>query len=466
MDEAPGPEEGTFVAQAPRAMMGVGAARASAAILGMLTLLLLARRMGPAEFGTYATIVAVVVLARGIGYSWLRMAGLRESTSLIKPGTPVVRLALGLSLLASGLILGAAAVSWVAGFPLAALALVLLGATVTSEVTLEIVRGGAWNRHYITGVMVRAAGILAMAASSPAHPATILGAVAGVEAFVALLLLPGLLRVVRPGLQGGWSAAVRYGVPLGLSLFAFSSLELTDRILLHWLDSATAAGSYAAVYDLVQQPVTAIAMIVSVGLFPIILRSIDQDDSGSGASLFRLNGMVLLAVLAPVSAVLIFRGTDLTLVFLGAPYQAATAIAPWVVLAAALGAVRAFHVDAAHQAHRATYFILKEASAALLLNLVLNLLLIPRYGMMGAAIATLVAVSASLVIGILYAARANYARTLAIPWGLPLGLTAIAGTIAWAWGPISNIAGAFLLVGVQIIVLLSGVALYARRQRT
>ncbi len=228
----------------------------------------------------------------------------------------------------------------------------------------------------VQGLTFLGAALVLPVVDHPAVPIALGYGAAGILS-IALNRLPAGARSRMVGLDA-W---------LLLAILATQVLSTLDTILLAALRSSREAGIYASVYRLPNGWVT-LLIIVMYGLLPVVTRAL-RDDPASlrdlRRSLLRWSipaGVGLLAV-APVAYVLVPRlfgasygegRTAVVLLLAGTAVQ--TAAAPLHSLYMALGSDKGYAA-----------FIATAAAC----NIAANLVLIPRFGMNGAAEATMLA---------------------------------------------------------------------------
>ena len=186
--------------------------------------------------------------------------------------------------------------------------------------------------------------------------------------------------VARDMLREAW--------PLLVSSIAMMVYARTDQVMLgQWLGDQS-VGLYAAAVRVAEAwYFVAVALILSA--FPAIVRSRESAPAVYRLRLTRLYEVLLIVTLS--AALAITLGAELIVaVAFGEAYAAAApvlALYTWVGVAALLGGASTQHL-VAEQLGR---FELYRAGLGAALNLGLNVLLIPRYGMLGAAAASLIA---------------------------------------------------------------------------
>jgi O-antigen/teichoic acid export membrane protein len=215
-----------------------------------------------------------------------------------------------------------------------------------------------------------------------------------------LLVLPIRIWTSRHMLRWSFSAAtlgtlLRYGVPLVPTSLAYWVFTTSDRVLLSNLSTLEQVGLYsvaAAVVNLANIAILALGQ----GWNPHAIYAYEEDRESAGRLFARmftyiLAGFGLLAVGMTVFA------DELVAILAGSDYAGASAaVLPLAVgmLAYASTQVTAGGISLVNR----TVFLALYSWMAATINLVLNLLLIPRFGMVGAAWAT-AAAYASLTIG-------------------------------------------------------------------
>ncbi|HEX4899607.1 MAG TPA: flippase, partial [Pyrinomonadaceae bacterium] len=181
--------------------------------------------------------------------------------------------------------------------------------------------------------------------------------------------------------------ALRSALPLGASHgLAFMSYNF-DTILLGLLLTPAAVGLYSAAY----KPVTVVLAMPTtyfIGLFPTLARTYTQDRDSFSAIANRSFGLAALCAV-PLGIGGLFLASPIINFLFGPAYTSAVPVLQILVWSAALVILRGTFRQSLNGAGRAG-LDLRCAGASVLLNITLNLLLIPRYGIIGAAVATLV----------------------------------------------------------------------------
>ncbi|MEP6999583.1 MAG: flippase [bacterium] len=261
--------------------------------------------------------------------------------------------------------------------------------------------------------------------------------------------------VVRPLFMSAWPL-VAHAV-LGLAIFN------SDLIFLRALRDARTAGMYAAAYTLISFLLN-IGVTYGNSLLPVLAREGSDDaDPARQRALFDHAMIQVLTVALPLAAGgCLLAGGLMQLVF-GATYAAAVPalqVLIWSIVVAWVRNVVQMGLIARHQ----QAFVLRTSVWSAAANFVLNVLLIPRYGMIGAAVATVATETIRTVVALVYSGRLGLPFGVATRLWRPVLATATMATILWlvplpsvvAAVPLGVIAYAAVLIGTGGVRFVAG----------
>lgn len=189
-------------------------------------------------------------------------------------------------------------------------------------------------------------------------------------------------------------------IVFGLPLMAYESLSLvlrlSDRYIIEALLGSNALGQYSASYNLTSY----LDMIILSGMIQAIRPMYTEiwETSNKRATQVFLAKSFRLYVVIGIPLILAFSlvAPHLLLLLSGDKYQAGTIVIPFVALSFLLeGAV--LFLGAGLHIGKNTRVFLKWALVAAVLNITLNILLVPYWGLIGAAIITIVSYLVFLV---------------------------------------------------------------------
>lgn len=389
--------------------------RFGAALIAFLALAAYTRLLTPEGYGVYALVQAGVAVAYAGLMQWLMislgrfMPEYRGREQTIRSHVAVAYLISGALALLLAPVLGAVLATEEIPETAIFLGIAIFLAMGLAELTLVqfnmLVQPGRYASFALLRVAVATASGVALV-------------YAGLGAIGALLgALIGHLVVVVPNLHGSWGSVrlrqverplvrdlARFGLPYALSGILAAVINLSDRYLIQYFLSTEAAGLYAAPYDLAMRSLNVLMMIVAMAGNPFIFRTYDAHGWEAAVPLIRRQFELLAAVTLPIAIGFALLAPAIVSVLLGAPFQqAGRQLLPWIALATVLQGFQGAYLSLAFvltkKPLRQTYIFLAGA----LLNIGLNLVLIQKYGLIGAAIATVIAflmiVICSLIVG-------------------------------------------------------------------
>jgi polysaccharide transporter, PST family len=211
--------------------------------------------------------------------------------------------------------------------------------------------------------------------------------------FTEIGLMVSYLLMRIPRIRWTWHAAraralLKESWPLTVSSLAIMVYMRSDQILLGKLGSTAMVGEYTAAIRL-SEIWYAIPIVICASVMPRLLKSREQDRDRYYARLQRLyESMVLVSVLVAIGAQ-IFGPLAVRLLF-GAKYAGASSILAvhiWTGVFVFVGSV------SGHQMIQEglTISSMRRTLLGAVVNVGLNLLLIPRWGGIGSAVSTLIA---------------------------------------------------------------------------
>ncbi|MGC8785104.1 MAG: lipopolysaccharide biosynthesis protein [Armatimonadota bacterium] len=380
-------------------------ARGLPGAINFLAIAIYTRLLSPDEYGRYALVVAGVGMVNVVCFQWLNLSVLRFLPAYPTPTALLASVKAMYYLLASVITL-VVVVAVFAGVPaawkgLTLLAVLLLWAQTWFDLNLEITRTRVQPVRYGIGSGIRAstmiiAGTLFLLRYPVAHAplaGQLLGALAGGFLLSSRQWFGFRARINKAIIQ----QLVRYGLPL-TGTFALSFvIGSSDRFLLAYYLNEQAAGLYAAAYDLTAQILLVVMMVVNLAAYPLAVSSLEQHGVQAARVQLSRNIWLLLAVAVPLAMTLVIFAPQISLVLGSQFHRSASTIIPWIAIAVFLAGIRSYHFDLAFQLGKYTLGQLWVTGIAAATNIMLNMMWIPRWGIQGAAWATLAAYAIALV---------------------------------------------------------------------
>jgi O-antigen/teichoic acid export membrane protein len=187
----------------------------------------------------------------------------------------------------------------------------------------------------------------------------------------------GDLRAMRP--------VLRAALPIGAFYITLNVYNYVDVVMLSWLRGAEEVGWYGAAYRIYEGSFLIPAIIGTI-FMPRLSRLFAADPGGFRRTAWQgIRWVVAASVVAGVAAILL---ADWLVTFTYGPDYARSVAALTILLTGLLFAFTIHFLHTALIAIDRQRLVLVVAAAGLAANIVANLLLIPRWGLLGAAVAT------------------------------------------------------------------------------
>jgi O-antigen/teichoic acid export membrane protein len=377
--------------------------------VGMIALALYTRLLTPEQYGLYALVIAAMSMVNAVFFHWLSLSVSRFLPANEHQPHVLLNTALWAFLvltLVSGLlgslvtlvrpddslriiILLTVALSWAQGW---------------FDLNLQIINARLQPVRY--GVLSSVKALLALGMGLLLFYLGL--GVAGILTGLVIALLASSAMELRHWhgrrLQGKNAKLLKelmsYGLPLALSFILMLTLYVSDRFLLGWLLDSETVGEYAAAYDLAYNSLGVVTGVVHLAAFPLAVRAMETRAMEAVHRQLRDNGHLLLAVSLPATVGLAMLANNIAGVVLGADFRTTAAIIIiWVAIGIFVGGIKSYYLDYSFQLARRMDIQVWTIGIAAIVNVCLNLLLIPGYGMVGAAYATVCGFSVAFLVG-------------------------------------------------------------------
>jgi O-antigen/teichoic acid export membrane protein len=383
---------------AVRGTLLIGAGRACSYSLGYLATVLLARSLGPVDYGLYGVIISVLVWVEQIGRFTFAPAAAKLIPERDRNSASIEQTAIFLNLILFFILF---ALLWIAGpflakilqiaegtalFRIAALDLPFFGAYV---LYLGLLQGrrefapiGVADSLYSTVKLIGVLFLLAFWLSVPA--ALIVNVLASVGGFLFVMS-----RVSMKSIQPENSLIVpmlRLALPLGLFMAALQIVGVLDLWCLKALnpiEDVNTVGVYVAARSIALVP-SFVLIAVSDVLLPSLSRALAMKDAGLSRHYLQQAVRFLWTVALPVTLLIALTAEELTTLLFSEIYREGGQYLRLKVFSAAFLAFIALFASALNARGEP---LVSGAAVFLLVPvaLLLNLFLIPRYGAFGAA---------------------------------------------------------------------------------
>lgn len=395
-------------------------------VVGFLAIILFTRLLSPEDFGRYALAFSVMTLAHVAVFSWLE-AAMARFWAAQTPGAAqghfasLYRTAFVLS---AGFLAVTGLVVWLLPTdPLFKLALAvgLAGAPARCLVKLaqerfraegEVAKSARLDMAVTAGGLAIGVGF-ALAGAGGAAP--LLGL--GLAPLAALpFVLPGELKQARGGTfeAGRVRDYAMYGYPIAASLALTVVLSSTDRFVLDAYLGEAAVGAYHASYSIANRTLDVLFLWLGTAGQPALVMALERGGAERLKVAAREQLSTFLLVGLPAAAGVALVARPLSEVLIGEELRtAAASVTPWIALSALLFGLTAYYFGQAFTLGKKTKRLLVAMAVPAGLNVILNLILVPQFGLMGAAWATAASFGAGMIATWMIGRRVV---ALPIPW--------------------------------------------------
>lgn len=410
-----------------RGVVGYLPANVVQGLVGLLSIVVFTRLLSPQAYGAYALAFSVMTLAHTCVFTWLEAAmarfHARETVAGQLPDhfATLYRTTAALALI-TPLVCGAVLLLSPVSAPLK----IAIGAGLLA-IPFRSLAKLAQERRRAAGE-VRASATLDMAQTAGAFAIGALLAWLGLGGAAPLIgfgvaaalcvawVLPRELRLA----PGGRFDPVRarayaaYGGPVSLSLILALALATADRFLIGGFLGEASVGVYHAGYSLSNRTLDVMFIWLGAAGGPAAVAALERGgpDALRTQARQQLSLMLLLCLPAAVGVALVAR--PLADVMIGEQLRdGAARVTPWIAASGLCAGLTTYYFHTAFTLSRRTSLLLAAMSIPAGANIVLNLVMIPRFGLQGAMWAT----TASYALGLMSSwAIGRRAMPLPIPW--------------------------------------------------
>lgn len=252
------------------------------------------------------------------------------------------------------------------------------------------------------------------------------------------------------------SPLIAYGVPAMLAELTAVLLETGDRYVIQAYLGSEPLGQYAAAVNICMYLEWVLILSLQSAIVPHYVKL--YEEQGREATIKFLNGALDLYVAVAVGVFVVFciAAPQLVILLAGEKYRDGLLVIPWfaagyVLVGAICIAAAGVYID------KRTALLVKWTVIAFIVNLILNLVAIPRYGLIAAAVATLIAMCIRCI-----GVYKDAAKTLPVsmPWRT-LGLASVCAIPAYYLGNLVSTGNAFvdLLLASTVTGIIYGSAM-------
>ncbi|MFV1982146.1 MAG: lipopolysaccharide biosynthesis protein [Thiohalomonadales bacterium] len=207
-------------------------------------------------------------------------------------------------------------------------------------------------------------------------------------------------------------AMLIFGIPLVGHELAWVLHNTGDRYLIQWMMGAESLGAYAAAYNLSDYVRIIVIMSLYQALPPIYLKIWSEEGEEPTRQFIEKSLHFYIMVALPVLAGISVVGPTLLTILATEKFSAGAVIIPYVIAGMVING-SAVMFGAGLYIHKQTKILMLLMLISAIFNIILNIILIPRFGLEGAAIATLISYTGFAISNKIVSSRKFH---ISIPW--------------------------------------------------
>ncbi len=248
-----------------------------------------------------------------------------------------------------------------------------------------------------------------------------------------------------------------YGAPLCIGLLLSYALNSADVYIIAAMMGEVSAGEYNAGYNLANRSLEFFFVWVSMAVTPVAVTAMEQYGTEKSREILKNYGAALLWITVPAATGIALVSKDAGFILGPGLRDNAVTVMPWIAFAGLINGTMNYYVHRGFMLSGQTQKFVWALVAPVILNIGLNLFLIPSYGLMGAVWATISSYILAITLATILVRR-DYPLPLPIRASLEIFFCSALMAVAVYALPLSNLTPGFLTLiikgGVGISVYL------------
>ena len=375
-------------------------------------LAVLTRLLEPAEYGRYA-IAIITMLAVHMGlFTWLEAAMARYQARAEKDDDVNSHLKTIYSYaLVTALIGWTASMTILTVLPMeTALKTVIMFAITSTCFQLFLNLGNEahkaahrimrYSANYSTHLMLSFVVGIVLILTTPLRE---IGPIAGIMTASILVLLIDI-PFMRKQMRGGERQTdklrkyFKYGMPISVSLLLTYTLASGDMYIIKAMMGDASAGEYSASYNFANRSLDILFVWLGMAATPMAVTALEKNGMEESQEIMKNYGALLLFVALPAATGMALVASNVGFILGEGVRAGAVKIMPLIAFAGVLNGLISYYANRAFMLSGKTGMFVWAMVPPVILNIGLNIWLIPQFGLMGAVYATVAAYALGLLI--------------------------------------------------------------------
>jgi O-antigen/teichoic acid export membrane protein len=402
-----------------RQMLGYIPVNLANVIISFGTIVILTRLLDGDEFGRYALAVASLNFVHMIIFTWVEASMARFYARAKRRGKLASHLKTSYA---------AAITMGIAGLPILMALVYVLPISATMKTILAFAfastcltlvynigieahkaahRIGRFSAiHSTQSLLGFSVGIILILVTPLREAAPFIGIVFG-NLLAVMIDLPFMLKRTKGGKieKDRALAYFTYGMPICFSLFLAYILSQGDLFFIKYFMGDLSVGEYNAGYNLANRSLDVLFVWIAMAVTPIAITTLEQEGVEKTKEILKKYGEFLLLIILPAATGIALVAEPAGFVLGTSVRDQAVRIMPWIAFAGVMNGFITYYAQRAFMLSRKTGTLAATMVLPVLINVGLNIWLIPIHGLMGAVWATLIAYGIGLVLTIIVAKR-------------------------------------------------------------
>ncbi|MBN1348201.1 polysaccharide biosynthesis C-terminal domain-containing protein [candidate division KSB1 bacterium] len=203
-----------------------------------------------------------------------------------------------------------------------------------------------------------------------------------------------LIHLVRPSAVSVplFKQFAKFGIPISFSFFSFWLLSLSDRYLIEIYRNTAEVGLYSVGYTISEKTLNFAYMVLMLAAYPIIVENWENHGNEQTQALITELTRYFMFLCMPILVVLVVIPEQILLLFSDKKFIEGAGVLPFIAIGVFISGLTQYVIKG-WELHQKSVKIATLALTAGLTDILLNLILIPRFGFIGAGISACCAYS-------------------------------------------------------------------------
>ena len=239
-----------------------------------------------------------------------------------------------------------------------------------------------------------------------------------------------------------------YGAPLCIGLLLSYALNSADVYLIAAIMGEASAGEYNAGYNLANRSLEILFVWVSMAVTPVVVTAMEKEGTEQSKDVLKNYGATLLWIAVPAATGIALVSKDAGFILGEDIRDNAVMVMPWIAFAGLINGFMTYYVHRAFMLSGQTQKFVWALVLPVLLNIGLNVVLIPEHGLMGAVWATILSYTLAIIIAT-FLARRDYPLPIPLKAAIEIVVCSAAMATAVYNLPLGNMTPGFVTLVIK-----------------